>query len=119
MATPDLDLVAQTWVVDTFIENETATAYNLASDPTVTFSEDGTFSMFGGCNEFAGNYATSGSDITFSEIVSTDMECFDSSIQDVEMLMSSVFSEGTASYEVDANRLTIERGDDAISALAE
>jgi len=119
VATPDLDLVGQTWVVDTFIENEAATAYNLESDPTVTFSGDGTFSMFGGCNEASGEYTVSGADITFSTVVSSAMECMDSSIQEVEMLMFSVFSDGTSSYEIDASRLTVERGSNGISALAE
>lgn len=119
VATPDLDLIGPTWIVDTFINGDSMDAFNLEANPTVTFGQDGSFSAFSGCNDMGGTFSTSGSEITFANVVSTDMECFDSTIQEVEMLMFSALSDGVSSYEVNASRLTIERGDSGISALSE
>ena len=73
VATPDQSLSGVTWMVDTFIEGESATAYNLNEMPTLNFSDDGMVTFFSGCNSGSGSYVAEAGSISFSDISSTEM----------------------------------------------
>lgn len=107
IATPDQDLVGPIWEINTFIDGDMANAYNLAEPPTLSFSADGNVGIFGGCNEGGGSYEV-GDDgsILFSELMSTDMAC-DESTMTAEGHVFSVLGESGLTFEIDANRLTI------------
>ena len=107
IATPDQELTAGVWTVDTFIDGETASAYNLSVAPTLEFSVDGSVQFFSGCNNGSGMYEIeSDGAISFSDMVATEMAC-DEMAMAAESHIFSVFSDSGLSYEIDANRLQI------------
>jgi heat shock protein HslJ len=118
IATPDQSLSGVTWMVDSFIEGEFATAYNLNEMPTLEFSDDGTVTFFSGCNSGSGSYVAEGGTLSFSDLSSTEMACGDSETT-VEQHIVSVMSERELSYEIDASRLTISGASLGISAYTE
>ena len=107
VATPDQDLVGSTWEIDTFIDGDSASAYNLAEAPTLLFSADGNVEIFGGCNSGGGSYEV-GDDgsISFSNLVSTEMACDDLTMT-AEDHVFGVLGESGLTFEIDASRLTI------------
>ena len=107
IATPDQELVGPIWQIDTFIDGEMASAYNLVESPTLSFSADGRVDIFGGCNGGGGLYEV-GDDgaISFSDLMSTYLEC-DVLTMGAEYHIFSVLGESGLTFEIDANRLTI------------
>jgi heat shock protein HslJ len=118
VATPDQDISGMTWMVDTFIEGDSVSAYNLNEMPTLDFSEDGSVTFFSGCNSGSGSYVAEGENISFSDLSMTEMACGDSEMM-VEQHILSVMSESGLSYDIDANRLTISGASLGISAYTE
>lgn len=43
--------------------------------PTIAFADDGTVSLFAGCNKFSGAYALTGADLRFGPLAGTKMAC--------------------------------------------
>ena len=119
VADPDRTLAGYDWVIDTFIEGEAATNVNLDQDPTLFFDDDGTFEVYSGCNQGEGSYTTDGSDIVFSDLVYSEMLCPDKSAEWAEAHIQSVIVDGTATYLIDAARLTIEIGSLGVSAFTD
>jgi heat shock protein HslJ len=68
--------------------------------------------VFTGCNTGEGEYSVSGSTLNLTGIAYTEAGCGSDDLADVEDHMQSVFSDGTLSYEIEAARLTIMRGED-------
>ena len=114
---PDQALTGNVWIVDTYFSGEVASAYNIEEQPTISFSDDGSVSVFGGCNGGGGNYSVDGSTISFSDMISTEMAC-SSEIMEVE---NHVFQTlyGDVAFEIDENRLTLQGSELGISAYAE
>ena len=119
IATPDQDLVGPTWEIDTFIDGEAASAFNLAESPTLSFSADGNVDIFGGCNGGGGSYEV-GDDgsISFSDLISTEMACDDTTMS-AENHVFAVLGESGLTFEIDANRLTIMGSSKGISGSAQ
>ena len=106
IATPDQDLVGPTWVVDSFIDGDAVSAYNLPESPTLVFSADGDVEIFAGCNSGGGTYTLGDGTISFSPLTSTYMAC-DDVIMTAESHIFSVLGESDLTLEIDASRLTI------------
>lgn len=82
------------------------------SQASITFNDDGTLAGTSGCNGFGGEYSVDGDEIKFSGLVSTLMAC-------EEPLMTqegTVFKvlDGTASYKIDGDTLTITKDGTAL-----
>ena len=119
IATPDQELVGPTWEIDTFIDGESASAYNLSESPTLSFLEDGSVEFFGGCNSGGGTYEVDGAgSISFFEIFSTEMACDDTTMS-AEQHIFSVLGESGLSYDIDANRLSISGASLGISGTVQ
>jgi heat shock protein HslJ len=123
VANPDRSLAGPTWTIDTFIEGEgatgTASAVNMAEDPTVVFGEDGSLQVFTGCTHGVGNYTASDGTISLGMIGYDDVVCSDESLNWVDAHVQQVLSQGMLSFEIDAARLTLERGSVGLSARTE
>lgn len=72
---------------------------------TLTFSADGKATGVGGCNGFGGSYSTSGTNVTFSELVSTEMACIGPKM-DVETQYLGAL-QGTDSFSLSGDALVI------------
>lgn len=76
-------------------------------DAFLTFNEDGSLAGDTGCNEFGGDYLVEGDQITFGQIVSTDILCPDLQMAQ-EQAMFQVLME-MASFSWEGETLTITR----------
>ncbi len=122
-AVPDRALLGSTWTVDTFVEGAgasgTASAINVAVAPTVVFGEDGTVEVFTGCNSGSGGFVVEGTTLSLGPIGYTRMACSDESQAQVEGYVQEVLNEGELSFEIDATRLHLDRGDVGLSAFTD
>jgi heat shock protein HslJ len=110
IAEPDLALVGSTWTVDTIIGGDAASSLPNGATATLTFAEDGTVDLETGCNTGGGRYSVSGDEIQFAEIVQTDIGC-DGAAAALEEAVIAALAPGTATYSIEADRLTIMAGD--------
>jgi heat shock protein HslJ len=117
VANPDRPLTGRTWTVDTFIMGGAASNLPVPNPPTLVFGADGAFSAFTGCNDASGTYAVEGEEITFSALASTRIGCMGAAT-DAEQRMLMVL-DGTVTYAIDAQRLTLLNGDIGIGATTE
>ncbi len=117
IAIPDQPLSGITWIVDTYIDGEIASAYNLDEPVTMEFSDDGQFEIHTGCNGMGGTYSTSGDDISFALEDMSLIGCNDP-LNTIEEHLLSVLSD-SASFNIDGNRLTVQGSEKGISAFAE
>jgi heat shock protein HslJ len=118
IAIPDQSLSGITWNIDTYIEGESASTYNVETYPTLEFNDDGIFTINTGCNGISGTYTVTGSEITTELLDMTLMACSEP-IGSIETHLVQVFSDSSVTYEIDANRITISNGNYGISAFTE
>jgi len=120
VADPDRPLVGRTWSVDTLIRGSgpSAGASSVPVTPTVEFATDGQYNIFTGCNSGSGTYAVEGDSITLSSTVITDAGC-NPPIASVQEHILDVLEPGTVSYEIEARRLTLTRGNVGLSATTD
>ena len=116
VAVPDLQLVDVPWEIDTYIDGETATSYNINTIPNFYFASDGTFTLNSGCNGSSGTYSDSSGTLSITIDTMTDAIC-GGDLDTVEGHIFQVFN-GSPSYEIDGERVTLMAGDKGISAYA-
>lgn len=83
-------------------------------DTLIQFKSDGTVSGNVGCNGFGGEYQVDGSNMEFSQIISTLMFC-EGPVGEQETAILKVFAD-SASFTMEDDMLTI-RSADGISAV--
>ena len=101
-----------TWALTAYGPEGAGTPVAPDSQASIAFNEDGTLTGSSGCNGFGGEYTVDGDEIEFSGLVSTLMAC-------EELLMTqegTVFKvlDGTASYKIDGDTLTITKDGTAL-----
>jgi heat shock protein HslJ len=74
---------------------------------TVEFNSDGTFSAKVDCNQVAGSYTTSGSDLTIVPGPSTLVACPEGSAADIYLAILA----GTTSYQIEGGQLVLTTAD--------
>ena len=114
IADPDRPLVGAPWTIDTFIQGDAASRVRAAMPATLTFGEDGKLRFNTSCNMGEADYVVSGDELTFSSLGHTQAACPPSSTAEPHVL--AVLAEGTVKFEIDARRLTIQRGTIGLSA---
>ncbi len=118
VADPDRPLTGATWTVDTFIDGGAASNFALQDEPTLLFNDDGNVDLFTGCNNGSAEYAVDGDRIAFSNVITDDAAC-EGGANEAERRFIQVVTDGLSDFEIDANRLTLMRGDVGISATTE
>ena len=101
-----------TWALTAYGPEGATTPVAADSQASIAFNDDGTMTGNSGCNGFGGEYSVEGDQIEFSGLVSTLMAC-------EEPLMTqegTVFKvlDGTASYNIDGDTLTITKDGTAL-----
>jgi heat shock protein HslJ len=117
VANPDRPLTGRTWTVDTFIDGDAASNLALEISPTLDFSDDGTLSVFSGCNDVVFDYDLAGQAITLSLVSSTRAACTGAA-GEASGHVSAVLT-GAVNYEIDAQRLTLMNGDLGLGATTD
>jgi heat shock protein HslJ len=116
VAVPDLMLTSLTWEIDTYIDGDAVSAYNLNVLPNVYFAPDGTFTANMGCNGAGGSYSDDGGTLTLTFEMMTEAMC-EGDLNTVESHIFNVLN-NTPTYEIDGERLTLMAGERGISAYA-
>ena len=109
-AEPDQPLTMITWGLTTLIDGESASSIPTGVSATLLFADDGTFTFSDGCNSGGGKYALDGDNITFSEVVTTDMAC-GGDADSVQSAIAEVFGADDVTYAIDHSTLTLTAGD--------
>jgi heat shock protein HslJ len=120
VADPDRPLVGPTWRIDTIIRGSgpSSGASSVAITPTLEFRTDGEYGVFTGCQTGYGTYTVAGDSITLSGAAYTEEGCLPAN-EAVHDHVVEVLAEGTATYEIEARRLTITREDVGLSATTD
>jgi heat shock protein HslJ len=119
VADADRPLTGRTWTIDTFIENGAATNFPSQVPATLEFGTDGRLSVFTTCNGGEGNYTRNGQTLTFVAVGFTAASCGPTGSAAAEERIGRVIADGEVTFEIDAGRLTILRGDLGLSATTE
>lgn len=115
VADPDRPLVGTLWTVDTIVQGDFATSSVLpAPAPSILFREDGTLQVDTTCNTGSGRYSVAGDQLTLTPVSYTLRAC--SGASDVDDQVQVLLREGTLTFEIEATRLTLRRGDSGLSA---
>ena len=115
---PDAAFEETVWVIDTFIDGDAVSAYNLNSTPSVRFGADGQIDLNTGCNGGLGEYTLNGDSLSVTMTAYTDAFCDDDNAQAAESIIVSVFMGPTVELELNEDRLTLTNGDRGIGAYA-
>jgi heat shock protein HslJ len=119
VADPDRPLVGPTWTVDSLISDDSVSSImSTLEPPTLSFNSDGSFQVTTSCITAGGNYTATTTDLTFIAVTFPVSTCTDSASNSLLLHLATVFADGTATYGIDAARLTIEQGSVGIMALA-
>jgi heat shock protein HslJ len=119
VAEPDQALLGTLWTIDTLVEGEAASSIvSTLEKPAVTFDKKGRVVIETGCNTGAGTFAATDNELTFNDVSFTKSTCTTSEATALVEHLEDVFSDGTANYSIEAARLSIERGDIGIGAIA-
>ena len=118
VADPDRPLVGQKWLIDTIIDGDAASS--VTGTPSVQFQTDGRVLVNTGCNTGSGPYEANGSNLKFGMVALTRKACLSEQIAKMESHIVKVISDGSATFRIEASKLTIERDSKtAIKATAE
>jgi len=107
---PDRPLVGQQWNIDILITGPASSSAG-ESTASIQFMPDGNLALDTGCNKGSGKYEVSGSELTFTGVALTRRACLSDAISKTENHILKVVNPGTATYRIEASRLTIERAD--------
>lgn len=113
VANPDRSLEGRVWTVNTLIDGVGATAWDTTPQtPTLEFSEDGALSILTPCAPGSGSYMIDDSAMTLSGVSIADEACPDDEASTfVHDHMVQVLADGVLEHEIDADSLTLRRGD--------
>jgi heat shock protein HslJ len=111
VADPDRPLTGREWRVTGLIDN----GFVLVAEwgpALLSFSDDGSFSIITPCAPGAGAFEVAGSTIVMSEVNILPEACADEEFaMTAHEHMSRVLADGEVEHHIDADHLTIERGD--------
>ncbi len=118
VALPDQALVGNTWNLTTLIDGDVASSVPVGISASITFNDDGTFTFNGGCNSGGGKYVVDGDQISFSEVITTDMACGGAAGQVEQAVTAVIGSQGAIGFAIDASSLTLTSGQSALQFAA-
>jgi len=119
VADPDRQLVGPKWTIDALITGDAVSSIGEVK-PSILFGSDGSVAVETGCNMGRGKYEVSGSQLTFGALALTRRACISEQLGNTEKHIQKVVGDGTATYRIEAARLTVQRPDGTgIRAIAE
>jgi heat shock protein HslJ len=106
VALPDTALVGTTWVLETVVDQETASSLPAGARATIEFGADGRIEGANSCNGFGSAYTASDTTIAFGPVTQSLAGC-DLDRAAIEAHVMSVVVEGDVAYEIDGDVLTL------------
>ena len=109
VANPDLPLEGTTWNVEGLITGDAVSSLPAGGRVPSLVMEDGSITLDTGCNRGTGGYELGDGEITFGPIATTRAACKDPLAAQAEQVVLATLT-GTATYEIEADVLTIRSG---------
>ena len=109
VANPDLPLEGTTWNVEGLISGDAVSSVPAGGRVPSMVLEDGSVVLDTGCNRGTGGYELGDGTITFGAIATTRAACTDPAATEAEQIVLATLA-GTATYEIEADVLTIRSG---------
>lgn len=113
VADPDRALEGTSWTLESLVSADAVSSVPAGGRTPTLRIADGRVDVDTGCNTGGGDLTMTDTDLTVAGIVLTRMACADPALQDVETAIVTVLS-GTATYEIDADVLTIMQDDQGL-----
>jgi heat shock protein HslJ len=110
VADPDRPLSGRVWTIDSFVMGDSVSNLPTAEDPTIEFRDDGSVEVFTVCTSATGDYTVEGDTISLSGLAYPEIAC-STMTQGVHDGMLRVMVDGDITYEIDAARLWLTRGE--------
>ncbi|MBC8066714.1 MAG: META domain-containing protein [Deltaproteobacteria bacterium] len=112
VANPDRSLQGRVWTVTGLVEDGFVGAFAIEMPGTVELDEDGNLDFETPCSAGHARYSAEDSTLTISERSAAGGDCPPDEVSPkIDAHMLEVLDDGSLTYEVDANRLTLMRGD--------
>jgi heat shock protein HslJ len=106
----DASLTGTTWTLESTIDGDTASSVPAGVEPpTLEIADDGTVSLFAGCNRGSGTVVFTGATMTFEPLALTRMAC-EGEASAVEATVVAVL-DGSVDVAIEGDSLTITNGD--------
>jgi heat shock protein HslJ len=113
VADPDRPLAGPAWTVDTWIQDAALGSGSIRGSTTLEFTSEGTLLIEAVCHSGSGRYTVSGDKLTLTNIDLMDKECSGAS---TDAQTFAVVKDGALMFEIEADRLTLTRGDLGLGA---
>lgn len=117
VADPDRPLEGTAWTLESLISADAVSSVPAGMRVPTLAVTDGRLELDTGCNTGGADVTVSDTDLTTAGIVLTRMACADPAAQDVETQIAAVL-EGTSTYTIEADVLTIMQGDQGLQYRA-
>jgi heat shock protein HslJ len=104
VAEPDLPLRGTRWTVESLIDGQTASSVPQGTSAWLTFGPK-SVELHPGCNQGSADYELAGDTIRFGPVLTTRMACEPEAMA-LEQAVLAVL-DGTVTYEIDSNTLTL------------
>lgn len=118
VANPDRPLTGRVWTIDSFVMGDAVSSLPTPMPPTIEFKDDGSVDVFTVCTNATGSYSVAGDVITLSDLAYPEIGC-STMTQGVHDAMLKVMVDGDVSYQIDAARLWLTRGDYGLGGTTE
>ncbi|KQY63834.1 META domain-containing protein [Nocardioides sp. Root140] len=109
----DTTLAGTTWQLDSLIDGQTVSSVPQGTTASLTLTSDGTLQVDTGCNTGGGSVKVGTATLRVGPLMTTKMACVDPARQQVEAAFTKVLN-GTVGYTVEADRLTLTKGDSGL-----
>jgi heat shock protein HslJ len=120
VATPDLSLTGQTWIVDTIIDGGAASNTAWTSPATLDFGPDGVLQFFTGCNSGSADYVVESTLLMLVNTSWTEKGCADAAAQGLETAVLNVLGANESiTWDIDVDRLTLNVSGAGLGLAAE
>jgi heat shock protein HslJ len=117
VAEPVQPLAGPTWTLTSIIIGDAVSSVPADVVATIQFDENGGVAINPGCNSGGGSYAVDGDEITFRDLITTEMACMGPQM-DVEAAVMGVLSADSVTFAIDAGTLTLMAGDNGLQFSA-
>lgn len=106
VADPDRPLVGTHWRVDSLISGDAVSSTPASAQASLTFGEDGTVAVRGGCNTGSATYTAGADGVSIGPVGMTRMAC-DDERGELERAVLQVLDAGDLQVTIEADRLTL------------
>lgn len=116
VAYPDRALEGPAWTLETIVSADAVSSVPVGVRPPTLVFAGGQVEVDTGCNTGSGSYEATDGEVTFTSIAVTELGCDEATMQ-VEAAIVAVL-DGTVTYSIDADLLTLTKGDRGLAYRA-